>query len=146
MRGIIPSNETLLFEYNERVVAFVDILGFSDLGRKSTEYPDAKEKVRRLISVNKLFAEFMTKFQPNFSRANFFSDSFVLSMPHPPDRSSYLVREVGYLCRYLLALGLPCRGGIVSGPLFHEDRFVIGPALIEAYNLESTAAKYPRVI
>jgi hypothetical protein len=40
-----------------------------------------------------------------------------------------------------------CRGAIVSGKLIHTPRILFGPALIEAYKLESSGiAKYPRVI
>ena len=57
-----------------------------------------------------------------------------------------LVREIGYLARYLLLLGLPCRGGISLGPLHHEGKVVVGPALIQAYKLERDRAKYPRIV
>src|SRR5262249_8589289 len=46
----------------------------------------------------------------------------------------------------LLAKGLLIRGGIAKGPLYHDDSIVFGPALIEAYQLETGVAKFPRVI
>jgi hypothetical protein len=76
--------------------------------------------------------------------AAFFSDSFVLSATAA--NAIYLFREAGYLCRRLLTLGLVFRGAIVAGPLYHDDRTIIGPAFVRAYQLERAAAIYPRVI
>ncbi len=135
-------SETDSFEYKERVVAFVDVLGFSALVRRSETDPAAMDNVRKLVTVNELFYSFMTKFQ--LSTASFFSDSFVLSMQ--PDRVLYVVREIGYLCRYLLLQGLPCRGAITTGSLYHRGRFVLGPAFVSAAEMEKSVAVYPRVV
>jgi hypothetical protein len=45
-----------------------------------------------------------------------------------------------------LRLGLLIRGGATIGKLFHDKGVVFGDALIEAYDLESKAAIYPRVV
>jgi hypothetical protein len=62
------------------------------------------------------------------------------------DQVIYLIRETGYLCRYLLLQGFSCRGGISAGSLYHHGQIVVGPALIKAYQLEKSIAVYPRVI
>jgi hypothetical protein len=46
----------------------------------------------------------------------------------------------------LLEEGYLVRGAICSGLLYHDKRVVFGPALIKAYEMESTIAKYPRII
>ena len=38
------------------------------------------------------------------------------------------------------------RGGVTIGELFIDDTVVWGPGLVEAYNIESKVANYPRVI
>ena len=38
------------------------------------------------------------------------------------------------------------RGGIVKGPLIHNNDLLLGPAMINAYNLESKCALSPRIV
>jgi hypothetical protein len=45
-----------------------------------------------------------------------------------------------------LPLGLLIRGGATIGPLHHKNGVVLGQAMVEAYDLESGMAIYPRVV
>lgn len=38
------------------------------------------------------------------------------------------------------------RGGIAVGELYHQNGIIYGPALLTAYQLESQAATYPRIV
>jgi hypothetical protein len=133
------------FDYPERVVAFVDVLGFADLVKQSDANQLALASVRNLVTVNKLFEQFVCNFL-SFADAAWFSDSLVLSMASPENHVIHLIRETGYLCRYLLLQGFLVRGAITTGSLYHSGRVVVGPALVNAYQLEKTTAVYPRVI
>jgi hypothetical protein len=144
MSAMVGSDQ-MTFDYQERVVALIDVLGFTNLVKRSSEKPAELPKICRLIAANKLFERVSSEFLP-FADAAFFSDSFVLSMRWPEHHLIYLIREIGYLCRYLLLQGFPCRGAIATGLLFHEGRFIVGPALVDAYRLEKSVAIYPRVI
>ena len=42
--------------------------------------------------------------------------------------------------------GVLVRGGIAFGKLIHNDKILFGPGMITAYETESKAAMYPRVI
>lgn len=46
----------------------------------------------------------------------------------------------------LLDHGILCRGAVSLGKFIHTDKYLFGPALVEAYLLESKAALYPRII
>src|SRR5271156_3287745 len=60
--------------------------------------------------------------------------------------TSQTLRETGKLCREFLQKGFPCRGAITSGSLFHHERYIVGPALVRAYQIEQSVAIYPRII
>lgn len=45
-----------------------------------------------------------------------------------------------------LRLGMLIRGGATLGHLHHKGGVVFGPAMVEAYELESSVATYPRVV
>ncbi|MDN0075626.1 hypothetical protein QU481_12055 [Crenobacter sp. SG2303] len=51
-----------------------------------------------------------------------------------------------YLTWKLLAKGVLSRGGIALGELYHKGSIIYGPALLEAYQLESQVAIYPRIV
>ena len=139
------ASDTNSFDYQERVVAFIDVLGFAELIKQSDANPTVRAKLKKLIAINQLFEGFVGKFL-GFAEATFFSDCFVLSMQPPDVRALYVIREAGYLCRYLLLQGFPCRGAITTGSLYHQGRFIVGPALVKAYQMEQDVAIYPRVI
>lgn len=78
-----------------------------------------------------------------------FSDSFVLSCPAKNHASCSILLKCVYLVHliYYCNLGMMVRGGISVGKLVHEDAGALfGPAMNEAYALESKSAIYPRVI
>ena len=47
---------------------------------------------------------------------------------------------------HLAEIGFLVRGALTVGDLYHSDRHVVGPAMVEAYRLESKVAKVPRII
>lgn len=78
-----------------------------------------------------------------------FSDSFVLSCPANNHATCAMLLECIYLIHllYYQRLGMMVRGGISLGNLIHEDSGALfGPAMNNAYELESKSAIYPRVI
>lgn len=84
----------------------------------------------------------------------FFSDCFVLWVPLANEDDGIPVAAVLRLMHVMmqifmigLAEGYPCRGGIdvgVAAEFFQDELY--GPALANAYLLESQFAKYPRII
>jgi hypothetical protein len=89
--------------YEERIVAFIDVLGFAKLVEDSENDPAARSRIEKLIATDQLFERFMKNMFPLVD-ATFFSDSFILSATAA--NAIYLFREAGYLCRRLLTLGL----------------------------------------
>lgn len=134
---------------NQRIVAFIDILGFKqqteDLQEKSlldiisplyfaevSNY--GQKKIYQDVGLGKLHTTEMT----------FFSDSIVISCD--TNQVSDLILHIKKLSENFIEYGLFLRGGITLGKLYHNERIVFGPAMNEAYLLESGFAVYPRII
>jgi len=72
------------------------------------------------------------------------------------DSEANLSYQIGLLFHELLALvhaqselidsDVVVRGGVAFGNIFHEEQRVFGPAMVDAYELESEKAIYPRIV
>ena len=83
--------------------------------------------------------------------ATWFSDNLVMAMPlaealEPGHVVDYLAMYAAFHQLVLGQAGLFARGAITFGLFYADPEFVNGPALNEAYALESRAANHPRVI
>ena len=77
---------------------------------------------------------------------NLFSDCTVLSENASPIGLFHLLAAATALSLTLMESGLFVRGGIAKGHLHHSDKAVFGPALLDAYRMESTIARFPRIL
>lgn len=76
-----------------------------------------------------------------------FSDSLIIS--YPADYKGglfYIILDLIYLQFNFSQLGVIIRGGIAMGKLRHIREEIFGPAMNDAYLLESTKANYPRIV
>jgi len=144
--------------YKKSLVAFIDILGFSDLVNKSSSDPEKRKKVEKIVNFVRdiIFVQekILQPDDPFYLKVSFISDSIVISVDIPEHTHDQhllnILKYTGSVGLSLLALGISCRGAIVMGNIFHhrDSNFntVVGPALVNAYNLERTVAVYPRII
>lgn len=127
--------------YQERVVVFLDILGFKELVRQ--------DKVKTILQAMRIIQRRLRNLD-EIPRCpiehTMFSDSVVFSAPLSDDGVVALVHNAAYLAAALFHKGVFCRGAITTGKLYHKRATIFGPALIEAYNMESQLALYPRII
>lgn len=143
-------------QYKRRIVAFLDILGWSEaiLAKKDDKIQATKILGKTLAqlqgvathfnSLNKLMpADMKWPGNPVISQ---FSDSLVISTDDDRHGKEVLQNALLVLTSNLIGFGFLIRGGVTRGDLFHSDSLVFGPALIDAYRLESTTASTPRVI
>ncbi len=140
-----------------RIVAFIDILGFrqmvAGMGQKN---PKSYSRIRRALGVlmdteNRSSPARDIGFNETEAKLEItsFSDNVVLSAL-PVARTSNAERKICGLAMKLsislLREGIFCRGGIAVGPTHHENKVLFGPGMIEAYDLESQCANYPRIV
>lgn len=155
---VIQTDSPISVQYDERVVAFVDILGFKEIIRKSRSDPDLVRRVYTALDVSKddwttmYAAELGLQKSPDDfdDRFHSFSDFITMSVKPNIEEIGLLIYTIFKVCRQLLGQGFLSRGGIAKGLLYHRDdgepSMIFGPAFIDAYQFESTHADGPRVI
>lgn len=137
--------------YQNRVCLFIDILGFSEHIKETTD-KNGKEvvhKVEEIVGLLNLLPIKIKSFGKKVSDRQItqFSDSIVVSFQlSDNDAFIELLDYVMLVVVNFLAKGYLVRGGISYGKLLHKDNIVFGPAMISAYELESKIAVYPRII
>ena len=137
--------------YENRVICFLDILGFSKTVNISSNNDKTLRSILRAIEyfyIYKYNKEVMRETLPSSLQISQFSDSIVISYLIDDNIIfSDFIREIKYSFIYTLVReGMLVRGSITYGKLIHDNSLLVGPALIEAYNLEVNIAKYPRII
>ena len=156
-------------KYEERLVVFIDILGFKEIVKQSEKDPS---KVKLIYSVLNYLKNWeipekwdlkLVEIEEDAQKrgvANFdirgktnstsFSDSIVVSVKvdnNVNEMASTLIVNLANIGAILFEQGILFRGGLTIGNIIHnENGTVFGQGLIDAYKLESNNAKYPRII
>jgi hypothetical protein len=156
-------------KYERRIVAFIDILGFKEIVKQSEQDTSKIEFLYSILDFLKgwetsdkwdlKFVEIEEDAQKkgvdNFdirgkTNTTSFSDSIVVSVKvdkNINEMTSTLIVNLSYIGALLIEKGILFRGGLTIGSIIHNDNgTVFGQALIEAYQLESKNAKYPRIV
>ncbi|NNJ32660.1 hypothetical protein [Lacrimispora defluvii] len=136
--------------YENRVVAFIDILGFKNHINATACDLKYRAKIFSIMNYLKMIEEENYKGTYSLSdlgkEVSVFSDSVVISYPlNYRGGVPGIMLDIVYLQNTLLNEGILTRGGISIGDIIHKGNIVFGPAMIQAYTYESTCAKYPRV-
>ena len=138
------------FDYDNRYVVFLDILGFKD---KIAKIDINQALFELLIELPQIVAENLDMANRTFGSAvdaqgTAFSDSIVISASaSAPMTALYtVVNTTVTLCQKLLHRRATARGGLAKGPCHHRNSVVFGQGMIDAYLLEQSAAKTPRVV
>ncbi|MEP0313805.1 MAG: hypothetical protein ABJL57_00940 [Hyphomonas sp.] len=132
-------------EYERFVVAFIDILGFRELIKTSTSRQDDRVSAfTALINLSALDSLQAEDMMPDL-RIQIFSDSVILALPLRAKAIIDMLFITNTASWRLMRHGVWLRGGITIGHAYFDDFAAFGPAIIEAYDIESTLAKQPRI-
>jgi len=130
--------------YEKRIVAFLDILGFSTMVQDSKVDTEMRRKIMKAMKIIRKSGE---SEESEYKKVSTFSDSAVISYPlHSNSSLFYLLIDVIHLQLMLGTIGVMIRGGIAIGDCYHDEKIVFGPAMNEAYRLEKKVALWPRVV
>ena len=138
-------------KYQDRVVCFLDMLGF----KKHIDSTVTRTGRNRSVNIDNIISAIdriryysdTDKPQEDSKRVTQFSDSVVISfLANEESGVFHSLLSIMWIQLNLVMNGILCRGGMVRGNLIHTDKYLFGPAMTNAYILESKAALYPRVI
>lgn len=130
-------------------VLFLDLLGVREMNRGPLR--DVKRNLAALEqAVSTRYRDYLSAESP--WPASFFSDTLVLAAPAEPGREDKveavagLVVQAAQLQLDLIGEGFFARGGLTLGMFHIRDGLIFGPALADAYELESRDAVHPRIV
>ncbi len=136
-------------KYTKNLCLFLDILGFSNLvlNEKGHLVLKVVNSVRQELMNNKQELRGVG-YEP---KATTFSDCIVFSIEAEESQiveslNMLVTATVKMLQDVFIEHKISLRGGISYGELFHKESNVFGRAMIEAYQLESKYADWPRVV
>jgi CDGSH-type Zn-finger protein len=133
----------MAIELSQHYVAFLDVLGFSDMVAEDVRSNDQKN-LSKLFKCHQAAGNIFSD-DPNCSITQF-SDSIVVAKPYDAKDFDWFVTRVASYQRLLLDEELLCRGGISVNKHFSNGTFTFSAGLIAAYTIESSLARYPRVV
>ncbi|MGJ1501389.1 hypothetical protein [Sphingobacterium multivorum] len=157
--------------YSRKIVAFIDILGFKQIVEQSEsdrskleliynalEFLKGREQngewnSRYIVIEEDAQKKDLTAFEiAEKTHCTCFSDSIVISVDCEDDSKlneslSTMIANIATIGARFITEGILLRGAISIGNLIHSSNgLIVGPALVDAYQLESTVAKTPRII
>lgn len=137
-----------IYDYEKRIVAFVDILGFQSMVDTSVVDHYTFLKIRDALErFRELKREKEDDLYDKDIKVTTFSDSLVISYPaNYVGGLFHILLDLTILQFDLLQNGVFVRGGIALGDLRHIQKEIFGPAMNAAYHLENEKAIYPRII
>lgn len=152
-----------MIKTEQKIVAFVDILGFSNLIK---EY-DKEHKQEILVDLHEAVHSSVSVLQHSFPPSNnfsrewvvdkylevkLFSDCLCISTPVKHESLDFYYHFrffYMYLATYQLALmekGYFVRGGVTIGSYYSDPLMIFSGGLIDAYELEKDYAHTPRIL
>ncbi len=128
--------------YEDRLLAFIDILGFSRLIDASISDREIAQKLLDLFNgLSKLFRSFRSD---DFA-ITAFSDTLCISSRNPASIVPFCC-GLSVVATSLLGLSYPVRGAVSRGLLYHREDTIFGPCMVRAYKIESRLAIFPRIV
>ncbi len=148
-----------MVQYKDKFIAFIDVLGFTNLVERSATgtsvSPSTIAQIQEALSLPGGREE-LDQYGPTICpdsprvernldfRLTSLSDSVLISCEiSPAGVVNLLSRASAIVCR-LLKIGVMCRGYITRGPLVHSDNNFFGPGYQEALGKEKMVSVFRR--
>ncbi len=136
------TRETEVPTYNEKIIAYLHILGFNHV----MEDVSQSRTVHKILGVPFRIIRLNEEYKN--IRITFFGSSIVLSIDKRPNEN--FQKMYGYVSSliqsYLAYYGILIRGSLCIGHIYQDEQFVFGPAFVKAKYLEQKIARFPRIV
>lgn len=137
---------TSALNYTRSTVAFLDILGFSQLVLSSRHPRRAKQVIRILENAMSRFEWGAVAGPDGRYDVRAFSDAVCIVAPNSSVGVNRVLYRVATIQLCLAVAGILTRGGIAFGKHHDSGRLLFSEGLVQAYTLEHKRAIFPRVI
>jgi hypothetical protein len=138
-----------LVHIDNAIVGYLDILGFKALVRADgNRHEIAKKLESAMRRALEWFGGLVTlRGTPEAQwKIRIFSDCLCVSKPTTDLGIFLTLNAVAAFTREMVAAGFPIRGGLTIGPHSESELMLFSQAQIEAYELESSEARNPRIV
>jgi hypothetical protein len=140
-------------EIEKSFCLFLDVLGFNELTTEAFKENRGQELLESFHNaIFKGVGELREKSSEDGYRSfsiKTFTDNIVLSTPitswHAEDNLADLIFDVCRFNTHMAISGFFIRGGWTVNEHYMDDEMVFGPAILEAYGIESKVAQTPRI-
>lgn len=132
--------------YEECYVAYLDILGYSKRVRDNLEPPKARRMIEKIRKALDGVRQPPVDFAAYGSRVRVLSDSVLIWCRADEEGCHTILRHATNVVGGLAFEDFWVRGAITKGWHYDDGRVLYSPAMIEAYEMESQDACYPRVL
>lgn len=129
--------------YKQKYVAFIDILGFSDMVEVGDASPSARIDILRALQ---LLQDSLCEDKSIEMKLRHFSDCVVLSAVRNPSGLLEMLISIDLLTSNLLQYDVLVRGGLSVGGIHHDDDILFGIGVNRSYTLEHHKAVFPRTV
>ncbi len=126
--------------YSEKYVVFLDLLGF----KAKVNAADVDSELRKeVLTVLRIVRETLCNNERIGMQLTHFSDCIIFSANRTAEGLWEILQSINMLSVNLLNYDFFVRGGLTVGGIHHDQDFVYGAAVNEAYLIESKEAKFP---
>ena len=127
-------------KYQDSLVAFIDVLGFSNL-----VYDDDQSKIEKYFDY--VLSDFKESLPSKGFKYILISDSIVISCQKTHKNLAELIFFLGKIQSQLFSKGILLRGAVSFGEVYINklNNIIVGAGLINAFKLEKQAI-FPRII
>jgi hypothetical protein len=129
-------NENTIDDYEDRYVAFIDLLGFKQKVESAEQTPSERVHLVELLTLVK---DTLSENPYIGFRLNYFSDSIFLTAERTPEGLWEMFQSILRLTQNLLQHDVLTRGGLTAGGTHHGKQFIYGTAVNRAVALEREA-------